>query len=951
MLVSPLADPTTKTWSHTTVSDLPARLRLLAPPSGPGAGGTPATVASEQPAVLGLGLPTPLRYPGSGRWRHEQATGSQVHWVWGGAADVLQHGDLRTRLPLGNPVIALRFEDATPATAANDDPHGVMRGDPITLSGTPATPLGVRVFALAPGAPGMDTLSVLRYLAAAFDAEGLTLGTPTWQAFVAAMAALEAPLRVLEPGGSPATGRQVAILGQPPVTLTPAHLGDALAVLGTTRAALAGATLDLSAGGSPIAIADGVARPNGHVPVTAATSRISVASLEDWMSPQQSAALARFTRGNTVRPFVDGVATYADLFAEVNRAVDAGAQGAFYVTGYSLQHDAVLGPASGARRRVIDVATAMAAAGGEARFLALEMLQLNPGWVQDVQTVAQVTAILLAQAGLVAAALQPDDSLNKVSFLLHAEFVAAAVFYGSLDPAGLLEKLFELNKGAIEALAAIPGVEAHLDPVDAEVGDNPLAVTTGAIAPLVLGATRKFSVFHQKIQVVRTDEGVHAWCGGIDLNADRLQTPGHGSRSPFHDVHARVDGPATAELVTTFAERWQDVAGTALALAAPGALAGLPTTGTDVVQVGRTYYRPLAGSPRGLPYAPAGESTILETLVAAIGRARRYLYLEDQYLTPPPAFADALVAAAAHVSGPLIIAVPASPDQPFGLPRRQALIEDLRGAWGDRVRVGILRRKFSHAPTSRQSSSGRLWLAAQMAEGDDVIEVSPPERVPATPFWLTVDGEVMRATHAVSGFSSPTSVRLDVERWEDTRLFGATSGTARAKHKEDAAVACGSFPSIYVHAKMLLVDDAFAAIGSANSNRRGYYSDGECTAFSMREQLAEGDNWIRDLRIALWAEHLGLAPQYAAVALRNPAAGLALFDRKFTVGSRFTTFDAQPYATAFALSAEFTDRTSALTSLIFDATFIAALGAEIVGLQSDALFDTFIDPSSWLEGP
>lgn len=416
-------------------------------------------------------------------------------------------------------------------------------------------------------------------------------------------------------------------------------------------------------------------------------------------------------------------------------------------------------------------------------------------------------------------------------------------------------------------------------------------------------------------------------------------------------MHARVDGPAIAELVTTFAERWQDVAGTALALAAPGALTGLPTGGSDVVQVGRTYYRALAGSGRALPYAPAGESTILETMVAAIARARRYIYLEDQYLTPPPAFADALVAAAANVSGPLIITIPASPDQPFGVPRRQAFIDDLRGAWGDRVKVGILRRKFSHTSTSRSSSSGRLWLAAEVSPGDDVIEVSPPERVPSTPFWLTVGTEAMRATHKVAGFSSPTSVRLNVERWEDTRLFDLASGTARALHKEEAAVSCGDFPSIYVHAKMMLVDDAFAGIGSANSNRRGYFSDGECNVFAMREQVTDGANWIRDLRIALWAEHLGLAPQYAAVALRDPAAGLALFDRKFTVGSRFTTFDAQPYATEFALSAEFTDKTSALTSLIWDATFIAAIGVEIAGAESDDLFDTFIDPSSWLETP
>ena len=952
MLVSPIADVSALTWSHTTVSDLPPGLSRLAPPSGPGAAGTPARPACEHPALLGSGFATTLRFPGSGRWWHAQTSGSTVHWLWGSAADVLQFGTLRTRLPLGNPVVALRFTDATDASAEQGDPRGVMGQDPVMLAGNPVTVIQLRLFALLPAAPGMDTLSVLRYLAAAFDAEGLSFGTPTWQAFVATMAGLAAPLRVLEPGGSPATGRSISVAGGAPVTLSAAHLGDAVAALGTTRAGLTGATLDVSAGASPIASADGAAHPDGRVPVTEAISTISVASVEDWLSPQQSAALSRFTRGNTVLPFVDGVATYADLFAQVNRAVTAGAEGSFYVTGYSLQHDVVLGPAAaGTRRRVVDVATDMAAAGGEARFLALEMLQLNPGWVRDVQTAAQVTAILLAQAGLVATALQPDDTLNKISFLLHAEFLAGLVFYGSTDPEGLLEKLFELNKGAIQALGAIAGVEAHLDPVDAEVDDNPRAVTTGALASVVLGATRKFSVFHQKIQVVRTDEGVHAYCGGIDLNADRLQTPGHGSRSPFHDVHARVDGPATAELVKTFAERWQHVAGTALRLEAPGALDRLPTGGSDVVQVARTYSRPLAGSGRGLPYAPAGESTILETMLAAIGRARRYLYLEDQYLTPPPAFADALVAAAAHVSGPLIIAIPASPDQPFGMPRRQALIDDLRAAWGDRVKVGILRRKFSHTSTSRESSSGRLWLAAPVTTGANVIEVAPPERVPATPFWLTVDGEVMRATHQVAGFTSPTSVRLDVERWEDTRLFDAASGTPRAGHKVRAAVSSGSFPSIYVHAKMLLIDDAFAAIGSANSNRRGYYSDGECNVFAMREQVVDGDNWIRELRIALWAEHLGLAPEYAAVALRDPAAGLALFDRKFTVGSRFTPFEAQPYATELALSAEFTDKTSALTSLLWDATFIAAIGVEIAGAQSDDLFATFIDPSSRLEAP
>ena len=205
---------------------------------------------------------------------------------------------------------------------------------------------------------------------------------------------------------------------------------------------------------------------------------------------------------------------------------------------------------------------------------------------------------------------------------------------------------FELNRGAIEALAAITGVEAHLDPVDADVADNPRATTTGTLAEAALTAQRKFSAFHQKIQIVRNDRGIHAYCGGIDLNANRTQTPEHAGRGPFHDVHARINGPAAGELVTTFIQRWDRAATSTLALSTAGALDGLPTSGSDVVQVARTYYGPDPASTRGLDFAPTGETTIIDTLVEAIGQARRYIYIEDQYLTPPPAYRAALVAAA-----------------------------------------------------------------------------------------------------------------------------------------------------------------------------------------------------------------------------------------------------------------------------------------------------------------
>lgn len=956
MITSPLASLVGWTWEHAVATDLPDALRLAFPPSGPGAAGPPAVPASEQLAVRGSGPATALRYPASGRWHHAQRTGSDVHWIWGRAADVLVHGMIRTHLTQGNPLLAVRFEDTTDATAFQGDKEGVARTTAVELAGAPVTTGQVTLVACAPGAPGLDTLGVVRYLAAALDAEGLSSETPTWQALVTALVGLEQPLRILEPGGSPATGRSLRIVGGAgPVSLTAAHRGDALAALGITRAALTGGpVLDVSSGADVVAAAEGVASPDGLVDLSPAVDVVRVASIHDWLAPQQSAALDRFTRGNAVVPFADGIATYADMFKELNRAVEADALGAFYVTGYSLHHDAELGPegATTPLRSVQAVAEAMATAGGEPRFLALQMLQLDPGWVRDVETTAAIVGMLLAVAGAGATAFQTGSGIEQASFFLHAEAVAIALFIGSASLDSLLDG-FELNRTAIEALATLDGVEAHLDPVDADVADNPRAKTTSEIVSLALEAQRRFSVFHQKIQIVRNTSGVHAYCGGIDLNAGRLQTPAHASVSPFHDVHARVDGPAAGELATTFVERWRRASSTTLALDTPGALDGLPTTGPDVVQVARTYYRPQAGSGRGLgPFATNGESTILETLLSAIGRARRYIYVEDQYLTPPESFRNALVDAAAAVSGPLVIVVPATPDQPFGLPRRQQFILDMRQAWGGRLRVGILRKRFSHTPTTASSAAGRLWLAAQLDETANTIDLAPADRVPSTPFWVAVGGEAMRAYRKDAGFSSPTSTRLHVERAESSRLFGTTSGTQRKKHKLGAAVTAGAFPSIYVHSKMMLIDDAFASIGSANANRRGFYSDGECNLFALRELVAgSDDNWIRDLRVDLWAEHLGLTPEYARAALRDPATALSLFDRKFTVGNRFTAFEAQPYATDLSLATEFVDTTSALGGVGVVATFAAGMAAAIAGLESGDIFDTFVDPSSGLEGP
>ncbi len=57
---------------------------------------------------------------------------------------------------------------------------------------------------------------------------------------------------------------------------------------------------------------------------------------------------------------------------------------------------------------------------------------------------------------------------------------------------------------------------------------------------------------------------------------------------------------------------------------------------------------------------------------------------------------------------------------------------------------------------------------------------------------------------------------------------------------------------IYVHAKVAIIDDLWSMVGSANLNNRGMRDDTEMNVATLNAELA------RNLRLLLWAEHLGL---------------------------------------------------------------------------------------------
>jgi phosphatidylserine/phosphatidylglycerophosphate/cardiolipin synthase-like enzyme len=135
-----------------------------------------------------------------------------------------------------------------------------------------------------------------------------------------------------------------------------------------------------------------------------------------------------------------------------------------------------------------------------------------------------------------------------------------------------------------------------------------------------------FHCHHEKTLVI---DGELAFVGGIDITdfgGDRFDTNGHPARRSlgWHDVGARLRGPAVADVQEHFRARWRELTGDELSPANPPAPVGRQT-----VQVVRTVSEDMYES------VPTGDFRILESYVRAIRSARHYIYLENQFLWAP----------------------------------------------------------------------------------------------------------------------------------------------------------------------------------------------------------------------------------------------------------------------------------------------------------------------------
>lgn len=296
---------------------------------------------------------------------------------------------------------------------------------------------------------------------------------------------------------------------------------------------------------------------------------------------------------------------------------------------------------------------------------------------------------------------------------------------------------------------------------------------------------------HQKIVVI---DDCFAFCGGIDMTADRWDRREHADEDPdrkrpngkaydpWHDATTALEGPVAAALGELARERWRCAGGAELPPVQgrsdcwPEKLT--PQFTNAQIAISRT--RP------AMPDVPEVRE-IEQLYLDLIAAAERHIYAESQYFASRR-IAEALARRLAEPDGPEIVLI--NPTSANG--------------WLEQVAM--------------DTSRARLFQALRQRDRHGRLQLYHPCTAKGVP--------------------------------------------------------------IYVHAKILIVDDRILRVGSSNLNNRSLGLDTECDVTIDTRQSANADAGpaIRAIRDGLLGEHLGVSPEEVAARIDDSGSLIATIE-------------------------------------------------------------------------
>jgi phosphatidylserine/phosphatidylglycerophosphate/cardiolipin synthase-like enzyme len=258
---------------------------------------------------------------------------------------------------------------------------------------------------------------------------------------------------------------------------------------------------------------------------------------------------------------------------------------------------------------------------------------------------------------------------------------------------------------------------------------------------------------HQKVLVVRGAKGLVAFCGGLDISKDRVEKVFRPRGSPLHDVHCEIRGPAANKLLKIFVDRWQahlqrrrveqdkEVLRVSAVEKGDSGTSSTPASGRQLVAVATTMNQLVGQSTDAITGMTdeycALSRTVATSITGLIAAAKRFIYLEEQYLTNYK-LAELINKKLPNLQHVTILVTQDQISDLFGVDRArvafiQRVVQGLKPADSSKLRI-FSRLYDATQLTDYRYIHSKLWII------DDLVAIVGSANATARSWWL--DSEV-----------------------------------------------------------------------------------------------------------------------------------------------------------------------------------------------------------------
>lgn len=638
---------------------------------------------------------------------------------------------------------------------------------------------------------------------------------------------------------------------------------------------------------------------NGYAAETSVTSSLWVDE-QNVFSPKRD--------GNKIQAFTTGKQYFSDLIEKIE-----GASREICIAGWQINWDAMLAPG----KRLYDVLLIAARKPGMKIYI-MPWDDTRPVRTYEHQTIIIVKSINGEPGvapGTVSAVASPSFNLENAKYFSHHQksiiidrryaYVGGIdVAYGRYD-----DEQFTLKCDAEgrEVMNRYNPCIPNLQNVSLSDTVNPNAISIGIKAPPPpddLSYTQKVAlpsdiskVKAGKWQVPYDDPGIFdigTNGKGFDNPVYKTLDPARQPRMPWQDIHARIEGPSVYDFMLNFVRRWK---------ASKGGKIVFEETPSHFPPVGSAMIQVLRSAPSGMVSREHGgggsgskgltkEDHIQKSMLKLIKRANHFIYIENQFFV-----------------GEMGTPVYSSPEGDGALSPAARFINTQKGKLSQFAAAGLKMTDEITDPSKIYSPPTNKICRALIERIQRAILNEKPQ-----PFHVYITLPV----HPEGDFMTNASIAVQVFWTMQTISFGTHSllngirrGLLARKRREEKKPyqhlllnvnqdfkkeleeipleACFEYVTllnlrnwskigerfvteqIYVHSKLMIVDDLYALFGSANINDRSLNGEGDSEIAVL---VADSDStasdicgdgiarpvraFARNLRMDVWAKLFGL---------------------------------------------------------------------------------------------